>query len=89
MILCHKLETPHFTYFRPQSEYLAMLFNVKAAVSLMCLVIGPSLSSWEEKKTTTKFQALPSKTSTYVIDMAWCNNTDCEVPEHQISRAPT
>jgi len=41
-----------FTYFRPQSEYLAMFFNVKAAVSLMCLVIGPSLSSWTEKTKT-------------------------------------
>lgn len=37
------------TYMRPQSECLAMFFNVKAAVSRMCLVTGPSLSSWERK----------------------------------------
>lgn len=38
------------TYFRPQSEYLAMFFNVKAAVNLICLVIGPSLSSYEKEE---------------------------------------
>lgn len=35
---------------RPQSECLAMFFNVKAAVSRMCLVTGPSFSSWERKQ---------------------------------------
>lgn len=79
---------PHLTYFRPHSEYFAMLFNVKAAVSLMCLVIGPSLSSWEGER-EQRLKLHTSKTSTYVIDLAWWNNTDCEVPEHQVSRAPT
>lgn len=27
-----------------------MFFNVKAAVSLMCLVTGPSFSSWQKIK---------------------------------------
>lgn len=34
------------TYMRPHSECLAMFFNVKAAVSLMCFVTGPSFSSY-------------------------------------------
>lgn len=43
------------TYMRPQSECLAMFFNVKAAVSRMCLVTGPSFSSWERKQTRIIF----------------------------------
>lgn len=38
------------TYMRPHSECLAMFFNVKAAVSLMCFVTGPSFSSYRTKE---------------------------------------
>lgn len=37
---------------RPQSECLAMFFNVKAAVSRMCLVTGPSFSSYRKHNKT-------------------------------------
>lgn len=35
---------------RPHSECFAMFFNVKAAVSRMCLVTGPSFSSYKRKQ---------------------------------------
>lgn len=37
---------------RPHSECLAMFFNVKAAVSLMCFVTGPSFSSYRTEGKT-------------------------------------
>ena len=44
------LTTENITHLRPHSEYLPMFFNIKAAVSRMCLVIGPSFSSLKRKE---------------------------------------
>lgn len=46
-----KLFSCLFNNLRPHSEYLPIFFNIKAAVSRMCLVIGPSFSSVKSRKT--------------------------------------
>lgn len=73
------------TYMRPQSECLAMFFNVKAAVSRMCLVTGPSFSSWERKQTRIIFSRSGSWKRALVLDI-WAyrddnyNDNQCEHP---------
>lgn len=73
------------TYMRPQSECLAMFFNVKAAVSRMCLVTGPSFSSWERKQTRIIFSRSGSWKRALVLDI-WgyrddnYNDNQCEHP---------
>lgn len=44
------LEESNNAYLRPHSEYLPIFFNIKAAVNRMCLVIGPSFSSYKRKE---------------------------------------
>lgn len=52
---------------RPHSECLAMFFNVKAAVSLMCFVTGPSFSSC---RTEGKTKAMHEDTAIVNINPA-------------------
>ena len=49
-IKIHSDYRKQITHLRPHSEYLPMFFNIKAAVSRMCLVIGPSFSSLKRKR---------------------------------------
>lgn len=64
-----------------------MFFNVKAAVSLMCFVTGPSFSSCEMREMRGGVSRAERPVVAPVVAPPW-SNTHCEVPEDQVPGAP-
>jgi hypothetical protein len=76
--------TETVTHLRPHSEYLPIFFNIKAAVSRMCLVIGPSFSSLKRMENIKKKNKDLTHRGPPPPWTRFGRGTHCEVPEDEV-----